>query len=113
MNRSVKYVNGSFVGFLNGFRATGYLDTKEDVNERLDYLESIFTKYDQRIVTNFFLISRETIESFLMNPDDLIFALDIKQDPSKRKIEFDKMHQENFSFKNYFDFMNLDKSIRF
>jgi hypothetical protein len=104
--RKIDYIHGSYRGFLNGFLATSIMGTSEEVNEQLDELENILTRYRPDILKEFFLISKDRIEYFLQNPSNLIEALDFKQDEEKRKSIFqafrDKINNESFSFKDFY-----------
>jgi hypothetical protein len=112
-NFTIRNINNSYVGFLNGVRATGNLDSEQDVKEQLQYIESIFNKYDSDIIDLFLTIDRKRMEEFLLNPKEMIYAFDLKQNSDYRKNEFNKLRTENISFKNYFDLMSFDKSIRY
>ena len=107
IRRSIKYINGSYVGFLQEIRATSNMDSIKEVKDQLDFLETILKKYDPQILKKFFSINKKTIENFLLNPDDLIFAFDIKQNPSLMRKTFDDVYKqtnENISFKEYYKF---------
>jgi hypothetical protein len=106
--KKIEYVHGSYRGFLNGFLATSLMGTREEVDNQLNELENILTRYRPDILKDFFLIDKNRIENFLQNPSTLIETLDFKQDEGKTKSIFqtirDKINNENFLFKDFYFF---------
>lgn len=103
---NIKYINGSYVGFLNNIRATSNFDSKEEVNEDLKSLENILNQYDKDIIKSFLnMTDKKEIEKNLLNKEELVFMLDMKSNSGFRKSEINKilskLNNESISFKRY------------